>query len=183
MRYLEVRRHSLRKAGGGSQLSQAGIDLARRLGAAMCPFAQVATSVLPRSHETAIAMGFAVDFELAPLISDDVMAPEFETSHWWEAPAPFVVLADLLRAGGDAHRFATAVAALWRDLVLSVPEGAAALVIGHSGQLEAALVACLPQVDHAAWGAPFACCEGARLAFAGDPARFTGCEILRVAAT
>jgi broad specificity phosphatase PhoE len=182
MRYLEIRRHSLRKAGGGSQLSQAGIDLARRLGAGMGPFARVATSVVPRSRETAIAMGFAVDFELAPLISDDVMAPEFEATRWWEAAQPFAALAAVLGAGGDAHRFATAVAALWRDVVLSIPEGEAALVVGHSGQLEAALVACLPRADHGAWGAPFACCEGARLAFAGDPPRFTGCDILRVAA-
>ena len=39
MKTLEIRRHSLRKAGGGSQLAQAGVDYARKLGATMGPFA------------------------------------------------------------------------------------------------------------------------------------------------
>ena len=76
MRTLEVRRHSIRKDGGGSQLSQAGVDLARSLGATMGPFARVATSVVPRARETAIAMGFAVDYEIVTLISEEAMAAE-----------------------------------------------------------------------------------------------------------
>lgn len=64
---LEVRRHSHRKAAaGGSQLSQAGVDLARSLGPTMGPFATVLTSVVPRARETTIAMGFSVDHELVP---------------------------------------------------------------------------------------------------------------------
>jgi predicted GNAT family acetyltransferase len=42
MKTLEVRRHSFRKQGGGSQLSQAGVEYARQLGASMGPFAYVA---------------------------------------------------------------------------------------------------------------------------------------------
>src|SRR6266581_2060501 len=70
MQTLEIRRHSMRKLGGGSQLSQEGVAYARRLGAAMGPFACVATSVVPRARETAIAMGFAVDYELVTLTFD-----------------------------------------------------------------------------------------------------------------
>lgn len=55
-------------------------------------------------------------------------------------------------------------------------------MIGHSGQIELGLVACFLDADHAAWGAPFACCEGARLSYEGDPTRFTDCEILRLPA-
>jgi len=40
MRTLEIRRHSLRKDGGGSQLSQEGVVYARKLGASMGPFAR-----------------------------------------------------------------------------------------------------------------------------------------------
>lgn len=182
MRYLEVRRHSLRKAGGGSQLSQDGVELARRVGASIGPFARVATSVAPRARETAIAMGFAVDQELVTLIDEDAPAAEFEASRWWEAPQPFVALAGIVRAGGPTLAFGRAVVTLWRDLVIALPDGGSALAIGHSGQLEVGLVTCFLEADHAAWGGQFACCEGARLSYEGDPPRFTDCEILRVGA-
>ena len=180
MRYLEVRRHSLRKAGGGSQLSQAGVDLARRVGAGAGPFGRVATSVSPRARETAIAMGFAVDEELVTLIDEDAPAVEFEASRWWETPRPFVALAEIVRGGGPTMALGRAIVTLWRDLVIALPEGGSALAIGHSGQIEVALVTCFLDADHAAWGAPFAPLEGARLSYAGDPPRFTACEMLRL---
>ncbi len=58
MRVLEVRRHSLVK--DRVHLSQAGVDLARRVGAGTGPFDRVVTSQITRTLETAIAMGFAV---------------------------------------------------------------------------------------------------------------------------
>lgn len=179
MRYLEVRRHSLRKVGGGSQLSQAGVDLARRIGASIGPFESVATSVSPRARETAIAMGFAVDQELVTLVDDDAPAVEFEATRWAEAPQPFVSLAGIIRAGGPTLALGRAIVSLWRDLVIALPEGGSALVIGHSGQIEVALVTCFLDADHAGWGAPFACCEGGRLSYDGDPPRFTAVSILR----
>ncbi len=179
MRQLEVRRHSLRKAGGGSQLSQAGVDLARRIGASIGPFARVVTSVSPRARETAIAMGFAVDQELVTLIDEDAPAAEFEASRWWETPQPFVALAEIARAGGPTLALGRAIMTLWRDLVIGLPEGGSALVIGHSGQIEVALVTCFLDADHAAWGGPFAPLEGARLSYEGDPPRFTAVTILR----
>ena len=182
MRHLEVRRHSLRKAGGGSQLSQAGIDLARRVGSTIGPFDRVATSVSPRARETAIAMGFAVDEELVTLIDEDAPAVEFEASRWWEAPQPFVALAEIVRAGGPTLALGRAIVTLWRDLVIALPEGGSALAIGHSGQIEVALVTCFLDADHAAWGGPFAPLEGARLGYEGDPPRFTTVTILRAPA-
>lgn len=179
MRTLEVRRHSMRKSGGGSQLSQAGVDYARRLGVSMGPFALVATSVIARARETAVAMGFAVDYELVPLISDEGVYAEMEAARWWQAPQPFAALAAIMAARGPTWRYGAAQAALWRDMLTSLPEGGAALVIGHSGDLEIACVACFPQADHAAWGGPFGPCEGARLVFDGEPARFTAFEPLR----
>jgi hypothetical protein len=180
MRTLEIRRHSLRKTGGGSQLSQEGVDLARRVGATMGPFTRVAATVVPRSRETAIAMGFAVDYEIVTLVTDDAISAEFEDNRWWETPRPFQALAAVIARGGAAHRYGSAVVALWRDMMTALPDGGAGLVIGHSGQLEVALVACFPDAEHGAWGQPFACCEGARLVFDGEPARFTDVTILRV---
>jgi hypothetical protein len=178
VRHLEVRRHSLRKAGGGSQLSQAGVDLARRVGMTIGPFGRVS----PRARETAIAMGFAVDEELVTLVDEDAAAAEFEVSRWWEAPRPFVALAEIVRAGGPTLALGRAIVALWRDLVIALPEGGSALVIGHSGQIEVALVTCFLDADHAAWGGPFAPLEGARLRYEGDPPRFTAVTILRASA-
>jgi broad specificity phosphatase PhoE len=165
---LEVRRHSIRKPGGGSQLSQEGVDLARRLGSGLGPFVRVVTSVVPRARETAIAMGFAVDHEVVTLGSDPGLYEQASTVAWGRSTQPF---ADLAR-----H----AIAAVWRDLLTPLRDDEAVLVIGHSGELEAALVACLPHADHASWGGFFGACEGARLAFDGEPAHFNSIEFLRL---
>ena len=179
MKTLEIRRHSARKSGGGSQLSQQGVEYARQLGASLGPFAQVVTSVVPRARETAIAMGFAVDYEIVTLVSDDEVLVELGASQWWTAPQPFLALAQLMAAHGPTWHYAQSLVALWRDLLTGLPDGGAALMIGHSGELEIGLVACLPHADHAAWGAPFGTCEGARLLFSGEPERFTGVTFLR----
>ncbi|MBV7334571.1 histidine phosphatase family protein [Chloroflexi bacterium TSY] len=179
MKTLEIRRHSFRKSGGGSQLSQEGVDYARRLGASLGPFAQVVTSVVPRARETAIAMGFAVDYEVVTLVSEEAVFAEIERSRWWEAAQPFTALAQLMATKGATWRYGHALTAQWRDLLTSIPEGAAALMIGHSGELEIGLVACFLHADHGSWGAPFGICEGARLVFAGEPEHFTTVEFLR----
>ena len=179
MKTLEIRRHSFRKQGAGSQLSQEGVDYARRLGASMGPFACVVTSVVPRARETAIAMGFAVDQEIVTLASDEELYAEAEASRWWESSQPWAALAEVIAAGGPTWRYGHALVALWRDILTPLPDGAAALVIAHSGDLEMALVACFPTADHAAWGGLFGPCEGARLVFDGEPARFTNVEFLR----
>jgi hypothetical protein len=110
-------------------------------------------------------MGFAVDHELVTLISDEELYAEAERSRWWEAAHPFAALAQLIAINGATWRHGHALVALWRDLLLTIPEGSAALMIGHSGDLEIGLVACFPHTDHHTWGAPFDMCEGARLGF------------------
>jgi hypothetical protein len=114
---LEIRRHSLRKNTGGSQLSQAGVALARSLGETMGPFAVVATSVSPRARETAVAMGFAVDQEVVTLGSDPELYAESDASRWWEDSQPFVGLAKAIAVGGAYHLYAHSIAGLWRDLM------------------------------------------------------------------
>lgn len=177
MATLEVRRHSLRKNTGGSQLSQAGVDLARQLGESMGPFTVVATSVVPRARETALAMGFAVDRELVTLASDPDIYAASDASQWWDADRPFAALATVIQAEDAYYRYAHSMAALWRDLLTPLSEDDAALVIGHSGELESALVACFPDADHDLWGNCFAACEGARLTFNN---RFSAVEFLRL---
>jgi hypothetical protein len=68
MRIIEIRRHSYTKKGNargkGSHLSAEVIALAREIGNHIGPFDIVLTSYSPRTLETAIAMGFAVDEQL-----------------------------------------------------------------------------------------------------------------------
>lgn len=180
MAQLEVRRHSIRKPGGGSQLSQEGVDLARNLGGRLGPFRRVVTSVVPRARETAIAMGFAVDHEVVTLASDPDLYRQVSEVDWGRIGRPFEELARLIAEDGAYRVYAHATAAVWRDLMTPLGPDDAVLVIGHSGELEAGLVACLPHSDHATWGPFFGACEGARLTFSGEPAHFNDIELLRL---
>lgn len=177
---LEARRHSIRKSGAGSQLSQEGVDRARSLGESVGPFSRVVTTVVPRTRETALAMGFAVDYELVVLSGGNAARREHEASRWWEADRPFVSLASMLAAHGPAYQTAHTLVSLWRDVLLELPADASVLFIGHSGDLEAALVAAFPTADHGAWGRAFGALEGARITFTGDPPSFANVEILRL---
>lgn len=177
MRILEVRRHSLVK--DHAHLSQAGVDLARRVGASIGPFDRVVTSRITRTLETAIAMGFAVDEQLEVLgrIEPDVWAEVGHHERWgWDEP--FVAFARLVGEGGATARLGRAQAEAWREIVRGVPEGGRALVISHGRVIESGSVTCFPDADHAAWGTPFGKCEGLRLTYEGD--RWSGAELLRV---
>src|SRR5690348_10355417 len=73
MRTIEVRRHAPTtrgvERGRGSHLSARGVALARAIGAHSGPFDRVFASLVPRTLETAIAMGFAVDDQW-PVLGD-----------------------------------------------------------------------------------------------------------------
>ena len=96
MKTIELRRHSFRKQGGGSQLSQQGVTYARHLGATMGPFAYVVTSVVPRARETAIAMGFAVTSSprslMAPLLWSSPTPARLKRPWWFVSPTPTMLL-------------------------------------------------------------------------------------------
>ncbi len=175
MRHVEVRRHSIRVK-PGPHLSQAGVNLARRVGSSRGAYDRVITSTIPRAFETAIAMGFAVDEQLDQLreMSNDVDAE----IHW---AAGFAAFARVIEQGGATARFARAQAQTWRSIARVLPYGGRALVITHGGIVEAGAVACLPQADHNTWGPACDYCEGVRLSFNGET--FTAAEILRVERT
>ena len=181
MPVLEVRRHSHRKTDGGSQLSQGGVDLARRIGEGLGPFTKVVTSVLPRSRETAIAMGYAVSHEIVTLrTGNDGAYDEVGAFDWESVASPYLGISRLISANGPYALYAHSLAALWRDILTPLAPDDDALFIGHAGELEAALVACFPNDPHGEWGAMFKPMEGARLTFSGEPARFTSVQILRL---
>ncbi len=176
---LEVRRHSIRKPGAGSQLSQEGVELARAVGATMGPFEHVVTTVSPRARETAIAMGFAVDHELVTLSFDsELFIDAADPVVTGDDKTPFATFAELIAKDGAFSRYVQSMAGVWRDLMTPLKSGSV-LVIGHSGEIEGALVTCFPHADHEAWGQLLGPCEGARLTFEGEPAYFTSIEFLR----
>jgi hypothetical protein len=57
----------------------------------------------------------------------------------------------------------------------TVPDGHAALIVSSGGSIEPALVACLPNGDHDALGAPLGHCEGVRVGDA-ESIRFLSVE-------
>jgi broad specificity phosphatase PhoE len=166
MQWLEVRRHSLTKKGAargrGSHLSAQGVALAQTVGAELGPVAYVMTSQSPRAIETAIAMGFAVDdtFDLPT----GYVPGEIGHQDQWSWPFPYCTYAELIQKGGGLRAMAQAHKAAWLRTSAALANGEGALIVSHGGAIEPALVACLPRADHASWGAPFAHCDGARLA-------------------
>jgi broad specificity phosphatase PhoE len=182
MRWLEVRRHAMTKKGPargrGSHLSAAGVTLARTVGDGLGPFAYVLASASPRAVETAVAMGFAVDDTAA--MPSGYLPGEVAHHEQWSWPRPFLRYAELIARAQGLAAVADAHLAIWARAVAVVPDGTAALVVSHGGAIEPALVACLPDADHATWGLPFGHCEGARLGYADG--QFVTVQLRRVTA-
>ena len=179
MRWLEVRRHSLTKKGdargSGSHLSQAGVALAQRVGAGLEGITRVVVSQSPRTSETALAMGFAVD-EIVDMGSGYI-AGEVSHHEQWTWADPFSRYAALVAEGRGLAAFATEGLALWRRTVEEISDGDAALIIGHGGSIEPCLVACFQHAEHTQWGGPFGHCDGARLCW--NDTEFVSIEIHR----
>ena len=172
MRTLELRRHTMRVK-PGQHLSQAGVDLARRVGAGIGPFDYVVTSTIPRAFETAIAMGFAVDEQLDAL---SMIADGVEHEVAWDAG--FAAIATAAWQGEATTRYAQAQAEVMYQIVGKLPDDGVGLVVSHGFIVEAQVIGCLPDVDFSSWGGFCDYCEGARLLFDGE--RFVSGEVLRV---
>jgi broad specificity phosphatase PhoE len=172
MRTLEVRRHTMRTR-PGKHLSQAGVTLARRVGETLGPFDRVVTSTLPRAFETAIALGFAVDEQIEAL---GAMPDAVDREVDWSGGFPAFSAA--VARGKATARYARELTTVFREIVGTVPDGGAALVISHGGIIEAGTIGCLPDAEHPAWGRGLDYCEGVRLSFADGA--FTAAEILRL---
>jgi broad specificity phosphatase PhoE len=172
MRYVELRRHTMRVK-PGQHLSQAGVDLARRIGDTIGPFDRVITSTIPRAYETAIAMGFAVDELLAEI---SLMPDGLENEVAWDAG--FAAFAEGSHRGKMLAEYVQQQAALITRIAQSLTTGGSALMVSHGGIVEAQTVGCLPHIDFASWGAGCDYCEGARLYF--DDEQFVRGDVLRV---
>lgn len=174
MRSLEVRRHTIRSQ-SSSHISQAGVDLARRVGEGLGKFDRVVTSTLPRAFETAIAMGYAVDEQIEQL---SLMNDEVQAVVQWDAG--YAAWARAAASSAVVGLYTQALAELWRSIVRALPENGRALMISHGGIVEAGTVGCLPPAFRKTYGPACSYCEGARLTFDGDTV--VNVEILRVEA-
>ncbi len=183
MRSIQIRRHSYTKKGAargkGSHLSAAGVTLARRIGAESGPFDLVLTSAVPRTLETAIAMGYVVDEQLDVLgdLPDDVFE-ELGHHERWTWDAPFVRFAEIAGRGGPTARMGQRQQETWMRELECVPPNGRVLVISHGRVIEAGLVMCIPRGDFASWGAPFRHLEGVEMTY--DNGCFTDVRLLRV---
>jgi broad specificity phosphatase PhoE len=167
---LTILRHCYTKKGAsrgkGSHLSQAGVEQARRIGATLGPFDMVLTSTIPRTLETALAMGFAVDDQLAAL-GEIPLAVWDEIGHHerWEWEDPFAHFAAIIAQNGATAALGRQQLQIWWQTVQGLPEDGAALIISHGRIIEAGLVCCFPQADFPTWGQPFQHGEGIALAY------------------
>lgn len=182
MKLLEVRRHAFTKKGDdrgkGSHLSPEGVRQARRIGETIGPFDRVLASTIPRTLETALALGFAVDDrqEVLGHIPLDVWEETGHHERWaWENP--FARFAEIIARDGPTARLGRAQREAWTAALASVPDGGRVLIVSHGRVIESGLVTCVPNGDFGAWGPPFAHGEGVRLVFNGE--RFEQGEILR----
>jgi len=174
MAEIEFRRHSLRDR-PVDHLNQAGVELARRVGATMGAFDRVISSPAWRCIETAIAMGYAVNEQYTPVLAEAE----------WRAMAdqllPGSSFQDIARSMAQdpfAARLADALRGQWMAVAEALGPDGSALVLTHGGYIDYAAVACLPDADHVAWGAIFGRCEGFRMKYAGG--RFGDLQPLRV---
>src|SRR5262245_31454375 len=129
---LQVLRHAPTKKdsdrGSGSALSTEGVALARRVGQGCGSFARVITSTIPRTLETALAMGFAVDacYEELGLLTEAFWAEVPRHGHWeWERP--FEEYRRLVARGGAASELGRRQVEVWTASLRSVPPDAAVL--------------------------------------------------------
>lgn len=170
---IEHRRHSMRTM-PGQDLSQAGVDLARRVGGELGVFDLVITSTVARAFQTAIAMGYAVDEQLDEL----ARLPEgFEDEVAWDAGYARFREVALGNPTGAVAAFARTMESLHRRVAERVAPSGRALIISHGAFPEGALIGCVPATDCTTWGSA-GYCEGIRLHV--DGTTFVRAELLRV---
>ena len=183
MREIEIRRHCLTKKGEtrgkGSHLSAAGVVQARRIGEVIGPFDLVVTSLIPRTLETALAMGFAVNDQWEVL--GDIPATVWEEighQERWSWDNPFAVFAKLAAGDGPTALMGRRQQEAWTQALDAVPANGKVLVISHGRVIEAGLVTCVSGSDFAHWGSPFQHGEGVQMQY--DQGHFTDVQFRRL---
>lgn len=181
MRRLEVRRHSLTKKGSertaGTYLSAAGVSLARRVGEDMGPFGVVVATPIPRTVETAVAMGFAVD-DIVDVGLDDAFWEEVGRHEQWSWDDTFAGYREIVTRSPAVARVGATQRQVWEAVLGTLPDGGAALFVSHGHAIEAGIATCFGAGEVDWTGGPFSQCEGFRCSYADGT--FTDAAIQRV---
>lgn len=168
MRTVEIRRHSFTKKGDargrGSHLSHDGVRAARELGASLGRFDYVLASTSPRTMETAIAMGAAVD-DLVEMPSP-VETGEIAFHAWREWGDPFTTLRDRARESDAVDAYLAREVERLLAATGDLGDGCRALVVGHGGWIESVVAGILEPRVLATIGGSFWHLDGIRLAIA-----------------
>jgi broad specificity phosphatase PhoE len=173
MREIEIRRHAFTKKGDargkGTQLSAEGVAIARKLSQEMGTFARVFSSDIPRTLETAVAMGYAVDDGIVPpaeLIDAAIRVVGHHERWAWEQP--WAKFAALVRQRGPVADLGSWLYAAWAEKLAEVADGERVLIISHGRMIEIGVIACLPDLpiaEFADWGEPLHHLEGVRMSY------------------
>lgn len=165
MRTVEIRRHSFTKKGAargrGSHLSREGVTAARALGTSLGPFELVLASTSPRTMETAIAMGVAVN-DLIEMPSP-VETGEIEFHSWREWDDPFTTLQARALASPAVRAYMTRQADNLLAATNGLTNGRSALVVGHGGWIESVIAHLVEPAVAAQLGGSFWHLDGIRL--------------------
>ena len=180
MKFVELRRHSYTKKDGGrgrgSHLSQQGVDAARAEGGRLDHVRYVGVSESPRTMETAVAMGFAVDDVLG--IAGSNVTGEVEFHEWWDWPNPWAVYRERIDTRPKLATYVAEQVEIVVAAAVHVADGETALLIGHGGWIEPTVVAAIDRDDLDDWGPPFDHLDGVRLTL-DDAGRFRVADIRR----
>ncbi|MFX0087384.1 MAG: histidine phosphatase family protein, partial [Candidatus Hodarchaeota archaeon] len=145
MRVIEHRRHSMMPI-SSPHLNQKGVDLARKVGDTMGRFDYVITSTMPRTFETALAMGFAVNEtlkELGPFSSSVTQEVSWNSG--------FKQIAQAFKNNGATTLWAKSLARIFVKIAHKVTESGSVLVISHGGIVEGSTIGCFPNFDFTSW--------------------------------
>jgi hypothetical protein len=185
MKVVEVRRHSMTKpsaaSAGGSELSQGGVDLARQVANGV-EFACVVAGESPaRGIETALAMGYAVDWTV-DMSGGDLLAACYEEiggfHAWRDWPDPFGGFAQYVERGGASAALGQHQIGVWTRALSEIGDAQSALVISHGGLIECALATLFTPATMRDWGGSFWNLEGARVGF--ENGEWSTCELIRL---
>jgi hypothetical protein len=123
----------------------------------MGPFAYVATSLSPRTIETAVAMGFAVDDQLdAGAELWEAAQAELDHRASRDNPELHARYQRLISADNAVAALGRRQAELWQSAFTRIPDGGDALFVTHGAPIEPGLIVALPQWwDHTHWARGF----------------------------
>jgi broad specificity phosphatase PhoE len=157
MKTLDIRRHSRRDA-QSVHLNTAGVLLARAIGVDSPRYTCVLSSPALRAIETAVAMGYAIDAECDELALPDAHGLAVEL----DLIKSFGDASMLSRGGLHTPAYLVTLAAWVREMLESLPDGGAMLMVTHGGVVECLAAALVPAAC-ATLGPGAGFCEGVRV--------------------